>query len=642
VRDPGHDILASILAELPLGIWVARAPSGEVIYANRAFEAILGMDAVDGVSIEQAPATYNIQDLAGAPYPVEKLPFSRALATGGAVAVDDLVIDRGAKGKVNVRAFASPVCSAAGAIDFVIVAFIDITAEVRAAADRKRAQELLSFAVHHAPVVLWATDRDGIVTLSEGSALATMGLRSGQLVGQSIFVLYADHPKVLANHRRAMAGEKWTELVEVGDRVLDTSMTPARDEHGEVSGVIGMATDVTERHRLQAQIIQSDRVAAMGTLAASVAHEINNPLTYVLGNLAAGTEQLSAVVRQLGDATKGDADQRLGASQEALTAVGVALTQARAGAERIGGIARDLHTFARPADEAVRPVALEAVIGSVLQLVRKEIEARARLTVELGATPPVRGNESRLVQVVLNLLVNAWQALPEARPDVHQISIRTRAEGADAIIEVSDSGPGVPPAHRDRVFDPFFTTKAVGAGTGLGLFVCRNIVEEMGGQISVGQGPAGGAMFRVRLPAAVGGAIEQAPAPTPVVPVTTGGRRARLLIVDDDEGVARVLVQTLKSEFDVRAVLDGQEALALVLNDAGIDLVYCDLMMRGLSGMELYEAIRRRAPERLPKMVFMTGGAFTAHAAQFVEQLGDAVVYKPFDIVAETRRRLRP
>jgi two-component system cell cycle sensor histidine kinase/response regulator CckA len=640
VRDPGHHILATILADLPLGVWVARAPTGEVVYANRAFEAILGMDAVDDVTIDAAPATYSIQDPSGAPYPVEKLPFSRALATGAPVTVDDLVIDRGPKGRVNVRAFAAPLRDAGGAIAFIAIAFIDITAEVRAVADRKQAEAQLSFAVHHAPVVLWATDRDGTVTLSEGSALAAMGFRSGQLVGQSVFDLYAHHPGVLANLRRALAGEQVIDVVEVGDQVLEIFVTPVRDATG-VSGVIGMATDVTERHRLQGRIIQGDRVAAMGTLAASVAHEINNPLTYVLGNLAAGSEQLAAVARALNETTSGRGD-RLASAVAALTSVGALLAEARKGAERIGRIARDLHSFARPADEVVRPIPLDDVIGSVLRLVQKEIEARARLTVELGATPPVRGNESRLVQVVLNLLVNAWQALPEAAPDRHEIAVRTRVEGKSAAIEVSDTGPGVAPQNRQRIFEPFFTTKEVGAGTGLGLFVCRNIIEALGGQISVRERPGGGALFQVLVPLWEGTDPTLRPRPPEVKapPAPAPARRARVLIIDDDESVARVLVQSLEGEFDVRAVLDGREALGMLAGEGGPDLAYCDLMMNGLSGMELHAALSRLAPQRLSKLVFMTGGAFTTEAAAFVDRLGDAVVYKPFDIVAETRRRL--
>jgi PAS domain S-box-containing protein len=626
VREPGEALLTDILTHLPLGVWVARAPSGEVAYANPIFRSILGMDAVEGVPIQGAPATYGITDQAGNPYPVERLPFSRVLATGEPAVVDDLVIDRGPHGKVNVRAFAAPVRNTAGTITHIIVAFIDITAEVHAIAGRKQVEERLRFAVHHAPVVLWATDRHGIINLSEGSALAGMGLKSGQLLGQSLPDLYRDHPMILADFRRALGGEEVRHIVEIGGVVLETTMTPVRDERGAVDGVIGMSTDVTERRRLEARVIQNDRVAALGTLAASVAHEINNPLTYLLGELEAAEANLTAATTAL----EGGGGR---AAAEALARARSSVADAQVGAERIAQIARELHTFARPA-EGVRPVALASVIRSVLQLVRKELEARASLTVELGDTPPVLGDESRLVQVVLNLLVNAWQAFPETDPVRHRIVVTTRSEDGQALIEVSDNGPGVAPENRERIFDPFFTTKEVGAGTGLGLFVCRNIVQGFGGQIEVGDGPEGGARFRVRLPVVAATRVE------PPAPIDAPrGRRQRILIIDDDERVARTLVQLLGEEFEARAMMDGREALE-VLVAGDFDLAYCDLMMRGLDGMELCDALERRAPDRVSRLVFMTGGAYTAGAASFVQRMGDAVVYKPFDILAETRRRL--
>jgi two-component system cell cycle sensor histidine kinase/response regulator CckA len=626
VREPGEALLTDIMSYLPVGVWVARAPSGEVVYVNPVFRSILGMDAVEGVTIQGAPATYGITDQAGNPYPVDRLPFSRVLATGQPAVVDDLVIDRGAKGRVNVRAFAAPIRDQAGTVTHIIVAFIDISSEARAIADSKKLQDQLRFAVSHAPVVLWATDRQGTITLSEGSALAGLGLASGQLVGQSVFDLYRDYPGALATVRRALEGEEASMVGELGGVVLETTMTPVRDHHGQATGLIGISTDVTERRRLQARMIQNDRVAALGTLAASVAHEINNPLTYLLGELASAQASLTVALEAGPGQSVADTLARARSS----------LAEARIGAERIGQIARELHTFARPAAEETRPVSLAAVIRSVLQLVRKEIEARARLRVEVGEPPPLAlGDESRLVQVVLNLLVNAWQALPEAAPDRHRITVSARRQGDRAIIEVSDSGPGIPPENRERIFDPFFTTKEVGAGTGLGLFVCRNIVRGFGGQIEVDQGPDGGALFRVRLPIATA-----APLATPAPVEAPPGRRERVLIIDDDERVARTLVALLSDEFEVRAVLDGREALELLVADRGLALAYCDLMMGGLTGMELHEALVRRAPDRVSRLVFMTGGAYTASASTFVQRMGDAVVYKPFDILSETRRRL--
>jgi CheY-like chemotaxis protein/anti-sigma regulatory factor (Ser/Thr protein kinase) len=300
----------------------------------------------------------------------------------------------------------------------------------------------------------------------------------------------------------------------------------------------------------------------------------------------------------------------------------------------------DLRTFVRPDDQTVTAIDLAAVVRAALDLVRKEIEPRAQLEVTVGVTPPVEGNEARLLQVLLNLLVNAWQALPDPDPARHRISLRTFAEEGRVCIEVSDTGSGIPPENAERIFEPFYSTKDVGAGTGLGLFVCRNIVVDLGGDISYRPRPGGGAVFRVRLPASQDLAP---PRPTPLhagrVPRAPSGVRQRVVVVDDDHAVAQMLAASLEDEYDVRVVHDSTQAIELLARSE-FDLAYCDLMMQGLTGVDIYEQLQARAPEALPRLVFMTGGAFTRRTAEFTKRFPDQVVYKPFDIVVETRRRL--
>jgi CheY-like chemotaxis protein len=254
--------------------------------------------------------------------------------------------------------------------------------------------------------------------------------------------------------------------------------------------------------------------------------------------------------------------------------------------------------------------------------------------------PRVMANQARLVQVVLNLLINAWQALPDPDPERHRIEVRTLAELPWAVIEVADTGPGVPPADRPRIFEPFFTTKEIGTGTGLGLFVCRNLVASVGGDIALADRPGGGALFRVRLRA-----TDQVPETAAAAPGESepkpADHRPRVLIIDDDPSVARSLALVLDSEVDAIPVVDPREGLEILVNDAQIDLAYCDLMMRGLNGMDFYEQLQARAPEQVRKLVFMTGGTFTARSSSFVAQQRERVVFKPFDVIAETRRRLK-
>ena len=203
------------------------------------------------------------------------------------------------------------------------------------------------------------------------------------------------------------------------------------------------------------------------------------------------------------------------------------------------------------------------------------------------------------------------------------------------------AAPGFSPQDRERIFEPFVTTKDIGAGTGLGLFVCRNVVEAVHGRITVGAAPGGGALFRIVLPAAAGktGASTRAPA------AHAGGkskeRRLRVLIVDDEAMVASALAARLSREhFEVRTVLDARRAVDILLADDEVDLAYCDVMMKDFTGIDLHEALSRRAPQRLSKVVFMTAGAFTAEAREFLEHRRATHVQKPFDIAADARRRM--
>jgi CheY-like chemotaxis protein/anti-sigma regulatory factor (Ser/Thr protein kinase) len=286
----------------------------------------------------------------------------------------------------------------------------------------------------------------------------------------------------------------------------------------------------------------------------------------------------------------------------------------------------------------LEPIDLRGVVDSVLKLLGKEIEARARLTLALGEARAVLANEARLVQVVLNLIMNAIQALPPGAPSEHEISVSVHDEDDWVVVEVTDSGPGVGLEDRERIFDPFVTTKPVGVGTGLGLFVCRNVVRGLGGDVTVGDRPGGGASFRVLLP--VGAPLPKGSARSePAPPV----RDARVLIVEDDPLVARSFMDRLRSEgITAETAPSAQQALDLLERDTKFDLIYCDLMMKGMTGMDFAEQIDARSPHLRARVVFMTGGAFTSRASAFVEANGDRCVDKPFDIVEDLARRLSP
>jgi len=400
-------------------------------------------------------------------------------------------------------------------------------------------------------------------------------------------------------------------------------------EYDGKPNVIAFGRDLTERKQMQARLLLADRMVSVGALAAGVAHEINNPLAYVMTNLDMVASRrlppLGARLRELGGepATIG----------EELGRIVAMLDVAREGSDRMRDIVRDLRTFTRGAGEEKRAaVDVRRVMDASVNLAWNEIRHRARLEKEYGDVPPVLANEARLGQVFLNILVNAAQALEVGDAAQNVIRVHATTEGnGDVVVQVSDTGPGISPAILDRIFDPFFTTKPVGLGTGLGLWICQGIVTSLGGQITAESRPGEGATFRVVLPSAT--AVEQAATPDPTARAAApDARRLELLVVDDEIAIGRTLAIALADEFEVATATSGRAALSILAGEPRFDVVLCDLMMPDVSGMDVHERIARERPELAQRFVFVTGGAFTERARRFVDEVGLPVIEKPFDL----------
>jgi len=365
----------------------------------------------------------------------------------------------------------------------------------------------------------------------------------------------------------------------------------------------------------------SDRLSSASALAAGIAHELNNPLAYVSANLSFLAERTTRVVEILSGAapTPDDADLAVQLHE--------AMREARSGAERMRTVVRDLKTFARGDDERRVPVDLRPVLDSCVNVAWSEISRRARLARDLEAVAPVLGDEARLSHLFLNLLLNAAQAIPEGRPDDHELGIATRTlpDGRISVV-IRDTGAGIAPEHLPRIFDPFFTTKAPGVGTGLGLSICHAVVAAMGGEIQVESAVGRGSTFRVLL----------APADRPVEIAEPRTRppepgRARVLVVDDEPLVGTVLRRTL-GDHDVTVVESARAALDRLSAGERYDVILSDLLMPGMSGMDLFHELSGLDPSHARRMVFLTGGAFTAAAREFLDRERVECLEKPFEL----------
>jgi len=364
------------------------------------------------------------------------------------------------------------------------------------------------------------------------------------------------------------------------------------------------------------QRLQSrDRMASIGTLTAGVAHGINNPLSYVIANLeyvkrllAQGAGQLEAAgLAELGDVLDDSLD----------------------GAERVRRIVSDLGSFSRPLDVSVVAVDLQRAAERALSVAANEIRHRARVVREFSDVPPVLGTEAKLAQVILNVLINSAHSIEVGAVDRNAITVRTRLdESGRPTLEIEDTGCGIAKENLSRVFDPFFTTKPVGVGTGLGLSIAHRIVRELEGEILLDSVHGSGTRVLLTLPAAALASAE-VPVFESVPPLSSDRFRARILVIDDEPAILRAFRRVLYAH-DVVLASSGPEAMSKLADSRRFDVIFCDVMMPEMSGVEVYRRISERHPGQEHKLVFMTGGAFAEPAAHFIASVINPTLKKPF------------
>jgi PAS domain S-box-containing protein len=399
------------------------------------------------------------------------------------------------------------------------------------------------------------------------------------------------------------------------DTGIDVEISSIATEFEGRPAILAIARNVSERKRMQAEIQRADRMATIGTLAAGVAHEINNPLTFVLLQLRRLEERLPAMVADVG----------------ARHEVEAMIADGRVGAERVAVIVRDLLAFVRDPGEQRGPVDVRAAIRNAIMMSGPAVHGRARVVERYeDGIPRADGNEAQLAQVFLNLLVNAAQAFEHGSIDRNEIVVSVRAVDGRVVIEVEDNGPGIPPADMKRVFDPYFTTKPAGVGTGLGLAISRSIVEAMGGEIRAHARPGGGTRIHVALRARP----EAAATPTTVKrAVELPARRGRILVIDDEPLLVRALGGWLGDRHDVVVHEHSRRALEALLTDRPFDVILCDVVMPELGGVELYRQLCAARPEYVSRFAFMTAGGMPSGS----EDCNVPILRKPFDLDAVER-----
>ena len=468
---------------------------------------------------------------------------------------------------------------------------------------------------------LFESASDAIVTLDANGRFTTFnhaaenisGYPRQELVGQWFAPLLPDDelPKALMHFQKALAGE--TGLFETTfirkDReyrtIQVTYSTPQKDEE-----VLCVIRDVTDQKMLQEQLIQSEKMSAIGQLVSGVAHELNNPLAGI-----------SAFAQLLLTEKRFPPDQR--------TAAEMIYAEAR----RASRIVQNLLTFARQHKPERTPTGVNQVLDDTLELRGYELRVRGiEVTRDYDEQiPETMADAHQLQQVFLNLVTNAEQAMEKSPRESQRLIVRTRRMGAVIRIDVEDTGPGIPPNLLERIFNPFFTTKPTGSGTGLGLSISLGIVREHEGRIWAENAPQGGARFIVEVPIVTHRASGESQA-IPLVPLQ--GDRLQILVVDDEASVRVSLQRYLAGRgHEVETTSSGREALGR-LREGRFDAVIVDMRMPDVSGEELYRELQTNDPQHADRIIFTTGQLVDEQVRTFLASTGRPCVPKPFEFAA--------
>ncbi|MFK7985448.1 MAG: response regulator [Sandaracinaceae bacterium] len=413
------------------------------------------------------------------------------------------------------------------------------------------------------------------------------------------------------------------------------------DWDNEVAHLVSLR-DVTDRRRaqeLERRLQHADRLASIGSLAAGVAHEINNPATFIQVNLdmvARDSLQLldelnayfTRTVERLPESERGEFEREYTALNldARLREMADLSNEGLDGVARITSIVRTLSSFARVDQDSAELIDPNDLVHDAARMVRHDLRHRARFELDLAPLPALVCDRSKMAQVLVNLLVNASHALDDESED-NVVEVRSRFANGEIFITVRDTGCGIPREQLGRIFEPFFTTKRRDHGTGLGLSISADTVQRHGGRIEVESEVGDGTAFNIILP-------EQTPyfpsyTPSRATPAMSAVRPGRILLVDDEPLVRRSIVRLLKGRHEVIEAEDGQHALKILEADDTFDAILCDLMMPGTDGITLYQELEKTHPALTRRMAFITGGVFSSRARRFVSEAAPLVIEKP-------------
>ena len=590
--------------------------AGAITSANPSAERILGLSFEQMIGRKSIDPRWSATHLDGAAFPGEQHPAMVTLRTGAPATDVGMRIEKPSGERTTIRINTRPLLQREGGLPGAVVStFRDTTQEEATTQALSDEKALLSTLLSNLPGISVTVFDDRLRMLSTFGLANTVeeGISAAAYLGKTIVEVEAPENRagLEAAARRCLAGKSARVAASRRGRQFEVLLVPLpADRFGWRGLLLSQETTVVER--LREQMARQQRLVTTGTLAAGVGHEINNPLSFVASNL----EYLLEELREL---SGGSPSMRM---RELIRAG----TEAKEGADRIRKIVRGLQTLAR-ADEPLAAIDVRSVLEISANMAMHEIRPRATLKMQVGELPLVLADEAGLSQVFVNLLVNAAQAFATADPARNRIWARGSVQGDRLVVEIEDNGPGIALEVLPRIFDPFFTTKPVGQGTGLGLSISYNLVAALGGELTCSTVLGKGTCFRASLPRAVGAIREQ----DAVAAIAGSEPRGRVLVIDDEEAVLAATARLLLGAHEVVAISDPREALRRLLSGKEqFDVVFCDLMMPYLTGIQVYRRVREESAELADRFVFVSGGVTREEVRIFLDEVPNERLEKPF------------
>ncbi|MGD1212677.1 MAG: PAS domain S-box protein [Candidatus Acidiferrales bacterium] len=588
---------------------------GQLLDANPALIQMWGFESLEDLK------KHNIRDLYADPAQREQLV--RDTAENASVQDRNIIYRRKDGSLMHGRASALAIRDNAGRLVRFQGTIVDITDRIEMEKKLHREQEFNRRLIECFPDLIVVLDREGRFTFVSERLKIILGVRPeeylgkpiGQLVGSEDQMKLADMCDDITSGRLAHAHlDVRARHVDGTWKVLRISASPLFDENGAITGIVSSGLDVTESLLIEQQLAQKEKFAAMGEMMTGAAHELNNPLTAILG--------VSDLLREHApdDAARRRAD--------------LILQQAR----RAASIVQNLLSFSRRSPQGRSKLNLEEIVQDALKSHQAALSQKnVRVVFEAPRDlPPVEGDRKLLVQIFSNIIANAEQSIAGFR-DSGNLAISFGRENETVRVTFADDGAGIPPENLHRIFDPFFSTKRPGGGGGLGLTLCLAVAKEHGGTVKVESTPGAGATFHVLLPL-VSEASPLAAPPAPAASKVSPGNEAlqghTVLVVDDEEGIREVVQEGLSARGMTVGAVESSEAALSYLASNDCEIIVCDFNLPGMSGDQFSKEVRAQHRGSPPRFVFMTGELLEPEAFDRFRAEGARLLQKPFHVSA--------